>query len=707
MPPTKQKTPIDAGRFLADQGIKVIGVDPESEDLLSEFPDKSTGPLKKEQVIADLQLPNTEDFAVEWNSPEKAVAESPVSLVDRLKLTTTKEARSLPFLKARFEDAMVDPKQGVLVKHKGVWHQVDPSGLGSGDAWAKTKELAKDVVDTADEIAAAFSEGVSAFGTGATAAAVTAPLLGPGAAVPGYLASIAGAAAGSKSFNRARFRLGRMLGTYDATEKEQEQDEALEMLYAAGGQAAAPGVAMGLKGIAKGVKNLASWGGRLFVNLNAKLLGTEADNLYRVADRPQQVETAIKAAWGEAKAHAGKRVSADKAVEAALQRQVGTVKTMLEEASSELPKRYTQILQETADEAAKSGTPFYAEISDAARNILEGLSAGETKFFEKVAAQSADGTPKVAFRLLPDEQILSEAGQSVFDRKSFSRLARQLQGLADSEKVAVGSDAVKQIAAIKKELNAVLRYPAKGAPADELSKIAKIGEVIDNNLDGLFGESGSPLRQLWDSKAAPYKRYADSVNWGRRILSDNTERALETFAKQATSSKATKGAAAKKALGTAADQTDNAAGSIMERLGERGTQLADTLADLEAAKALIPTAPRLGLAQLTVINAIGSAKLGPVVGSAAAAGFALQSTPAVVRKQISHTARAVATYTDLIKGIAKARGESGLAQAFTNRKFVDQLMTQMARDIQLENNQDAFAKQILDWKMQQSGGGQQ
>lgn len=706
---------LNIGKFLSIQGLKVVGMDEDGTPMVQP-PKGEPKRLKLDSVTQAMGNPDLSQFDLKFNEPDDALAQSPVSLMDRLKLTTSTETRSLPFLKKRFEDAIVHPDNGVLVKHRGAWHQVDPSGLGSGSAWDKSKEFAKDVVDVADEIAGSLFEGAGATAGGLMgmfAGGATAPVTGPLApalvAAGGYAGAIAGAAGAAKGVARARFRLGKMLGTYSATEQEQDQDEALEMIYAASGQAVLPIAGGALKLLGRGIKNTP----KVLLGLQAKLIGTEVDNLYRVADRPKEVETAVKAAWGMARAKAGDRATSEMAQAAAMSVQKNTVGTILDEASAELPRRYTKIVAETAAEA---GDEFTAPIGKAATGILDALSTGETPFLRKIAlkqtpAEIAQGVaPRFKYRPLKDSEVLSRGGQTFFDQQSFNRFVRQVGGLTKMKDLH-GAEAVQAIAKIKKGINEVLRYPAQNAPAAELQKIARLGAIADEHLDNLFGAKDAPLRKLWESKAEPYRRYANAVNWGRRTMQDETGRALETFTKQVASNKAGKGMAAKEAIGMPSSFADDEAGPLIELLGARGQELATRVSDYEAARALTPVAPRLGIAQGLGAGMALTGPLGLGAKAALLTGTLGQSSPALARKEIqgaawvrSKTAKAVAPFTDLLKGISKARGESGVMQALTNDKFVQQLTASMAKSLQMEHNREAFAQQILDYKMRQEGG---
>ena len=174
-----------------------------------------------------------ENVNIEFNAPNTALQFSPLDAEQRLKLSVGNAKGNLNFLKREFGGAKLDPDNGLVVKKDGVWHTVDPSGLGSGDAWQKTQELGKDIVDLFDE--AALTAGtIAGFAT----------------------AGLAGGIAGSAATELMRTSLGRYVGTYEATFEEQAADVAIEGFLALGGEAIARGARPLLGQMWRAAKNM-------------------------------------------------------------------------------------------------------------------------------------------------------------------------------------------------------------------------------------------------------------------------------------------------------------------------------------------------------------------------------------------------------------------------------------------------------------------
>ncbi len=156
------------------------------------------------------------------STEESPINSSPVSVKDRLVLSLGNEKGKIKYLKENYQDAKVGADGNYLVKNQGMWHRVDPTALGDGDPWEKTKELFKDTVDLAPE----------ATMVGATMAA------GVGTGGAGILAT--GAIGGAVEI--ARTSLGRAFGTYEADTDEQIKDIAFETMLNIGGGVIAAGV---------------------------------------------------------------------------------------------------------------------------------------------------------------------------------------------------------------------------------------------------------------------------------------------------------------------------------------------------------------------------------------------------------------------------------------------------------------------------------
>jgi len=169
--------------------------------------------------------PNTGEFRDKWASgltPEAAINQSPVDLIDRAKLAVGNTEGKINYLKSKFEDVKPTKSGMLAVKNKGLWYNVDPENLGDGDALSKAKEAFADfAADIWPEAAATAASVGTAIATG-------------GASIPAQLATAGatGAFAGS-----SKVVLGKLLGTYQASPEDIAKDIALETVINMGGQA--------------------------------------------------------------------------------------------------------------------------------------------------------------------------------------------------------------------------------------------------------------------------------------------------------------------------------------------------------------------------------------------------------------------------------------------------------------------------------------
>ncbi len=187
--------------------------------------------LASETAIDDLTGEDIPD-AFGGSSPLTAMNKSPLSALDRFKLSLGNEAGNLDYLKKRFgEVAPIPGKDGkpskeIAVRENGKWHRIDPINGEISDPWERAKEYASDAADL----------GPIGLAIGLPAAAVAA-----GASAPA-LATVGGAAAIGAGTAALRTSLGRIVGTYDATPAEQAWDIGFESLLNAAGTKVLAGV---------------------------------------------------------------------------------------------------------------------------------------------------------------------------------------------------------------------------------------------------------------------------------------------------------------------------------------------------------------------------------------------------------------------------------------------------------------------------------
>lgn len=254
-----------------------------------------------ESFTQDMTLESTGDVRPEYAdglSPERAINKSPVDIVDRVKLAFGNERGKIQYLKSKFED--VQPStDGLKIKKEGLWYNVDPSGLGEGNAWDRTKELIKDMADLPDVATSVASVeggqiGATAAGAKMGAAVGTAIAPGAGTLVGGATGAVAGfvggTVAGSKLGSYLNTSMGKLVGTYDATPDEQAHEAQVEMLFNLGGAAVPLGVQLTGRAVApviskasKGLRALSDGSKQLVAELLGAASGVKAHRIWRLA----------------------------------------------------------------------------------------------------------------------------------------------------------------------------------------------------------------------------------------------------------------------------------------------------------------------------------------------------------------------------------------------------------------------------------------
>jgi hypothetical protein len=231
----------DADTYFKSKGMTFVKQNPDGTAHV-QYEDGSEGNFDPKALAKEYGLTPAKDFEATYNSPDAPVNESPVGVLDRLKMSFGNTKGSVNYLKNQFKDATVSQTGDLVVKDKGVWKRVDLDGLGDEEGW-KVSEMIGDLADIGGDVA---------VGAGGLAA---------GLSTGGVAPAMALAAGGSGGASVAKAALGRVLGTYDATPQELVKDVALDTVLGAVGE----GVALGAKSlvlptIAKGLKKISGLG---------------------------------------------------------------------------------------------------------------------------------------------------------------------------------------------------------------------------------------------------------------------------------------------------------------------------------------------------------------------------------------------------------------------------------------------------------------
>lgn len=224
--------PIDVLSGFAKRGIKVISYDPETSVAVTEKNGKRTSVNIKKMFESKGHKVLSFDSL---NNPENAIQESPVSFMDRLKLSFASEKsrpKALTKLNPKFTDAQFT-KDGTLVfKENGIYKRVDPSGMDPGDL----ADMVGYILPTAGQ------------SLGATGGAIGGGLLGaPGGPVGvgagGFTGGMAGGAGGATVGEGLRQGIGNLIGVGEGLDPNELKQQAM-----LGAIAAPIGKGMGLAG---------------------------------------------------------------------------------------------------------------------------------------------------------------------------------------------------------------------------------------------------------------------------------------------------------------------------------------------------------------------------------------------------------------------------------------------------------------------------
>jgi len=190
-----KEKPFDAISFFLKQGLDPVEYDPKTTIIRVKNRAGKVKPYNLTRLLSKMGHKITD--ASSLNTPEQAISESPVSFLDRLKLSFSVDPdrpAAVKKMKETFSEAKMTEDGTLVVNENGVWKRVDPRGLDAGD-----------LADMAGYLLP-----VLGFSIGAPlgAAAVGAPTLGFGIPV----GAVAGGAAGSGIGEVARQQIGVGMG---------------------------------------------------------------------------------------------------------------------------------------------------------------------------------------------------------------------------------------------------------------------------------------------------------------------------------------------------------------------------------------------------------------------------------------------------------------------------------------------------------------
>lgn len=538
------------------------------------------------------------------SSPEFAINTSPLDLTDRLKLAAGNKAGNFKYLKQKYEDVSVDKDGNFKVKKDGSWYNVDPSGLGEGDAWEKTKAIASAVLpngigalipvdpklkkELAGDMIDLLPMGaqIVAGGLGATAGLVGGPV-----------GSVAGAGLASGATEAARTSLGRLVGTYEATPEEQLKDIAWESLLGLGGQtvalAAKPTVAMMGKALSKlkGTSNVAK---ELISHATAGLNGQPQQSIRRALDAPEEVMGELRAALKSA----GAAEDPAKAVAVLQRQQNGTLIGMANDSTTALQGKYREnlgnLLKATPDD-------FSVNVGDTMKAAMTDLvDRGIGRINDKGLLEIFSDAELAKLAQVPESQLPNVLpGKTAEAVREISKILNQYSKFG----TLTGKSGAKKIVDLRKNLREAFADLSEG---NEVT--ARIRQVVNSVEQPIFEKIGQSFAdkgvgEMFVKMNAEYAKYADAAKLLQKAVNSKNPQAVDDLVKKLVSKS-----------GSYQSLKDEVQ-TLAELVGQDRVQ---KLLNMEAAKAFTGFAPKASPSG-NLISTIGKMTLGTTVASPRAA----------------------------------------------------------------------------------------
>ena len=607
-------------------------------------------------------------------APETAINQSPISIEDRAKLSVGNEAGKLKFLKEKFGAVQKTKSGDLVVNNNGFWQRVDPNGLGDGDAWSMTKELMSDVTDLAPT---AINIGAQ-LGSAAGLAAATG---GASLLAQGGTSAAVGAAlkAGETS-------LGRLVGTYEASDEEQLKDVGIEAALNLGGTVIGAGVKPTIGLIADGVAKF----GKLFGNAPAAVknmfmegwggaTGVGAKNIATLIDNPDAVSSVMK--------QAGKL--GEDPVGALVRQNIDDVAKIARASRSAASNLYDKLADDVISQA---DTSFKADIGSTVKSAYKTLAdlgvgtiddAGKFSMFtkEQLANKLAQGGEVSA--LLSDDKSL----------KLISDMASEL-GQYSSAKELTGKAGAAQMMKFRKVLGD-FTYRLKEeadeaflAPAQNI--ISKVNEVIDNSVLGAF-QLAAPVKSSVTGEMTDnlllhtnqvykntLKELSPLLKAASQATKQNSDAPFQSLYNQLSTMQG-KNTVQKTAFDKAVDVVGNYGGAA----GKASKDMFNNIRVREAAAAFTPVLRRGLVNSMTSSAGGGFAATGNIGGMLFAAGAAIPASPRVQKELIT----AGLKFKNLVSGMSMPQRmqfinspelfNSAVSQVLAVPVMRDQVTTQM------------------------------
>lgn len=589
------------------------------------------------------------------------VNKSPVSILDRAKLSMGNTAGKITFLKSQFEDAKYNKNKDLVVKDRGVWHRVDEQTLGDGDAWDVSRKIVNMLTPLPLRAAGKMAgldmstpDVKAAAGEVADMSGGALPMAGGigGAALGSGVASVPLAGAGAGLGEGLRTSLGRLVGTYEATPEEQAMDIGKEVLLGAGGQTIAIGakptlemLSAAMKPFTQGATNYAK---EVFSSLWGNATGAGRWAVRRMMDASDyvmpKVQTALKAI--------GPGVSPTEAIGFAKDQQIKIVRAIAERSKSALQNQYKGDMREflgsvSDDFAADAGGMIRAvqqKMADAGYGQFVSARSGSKAIAPISGAIEEKAAGPQVFKLFTPEQMAQQMGTEVGQlpklmgsntRASMEELVR-LTNEYSKAGVLKGKAGASKLVDFKK---------AVGETFDDLLAGTEVPDAVRRSVMGVKQDLEDQVGQAFINHSEDTFNAFSKMNQ-RYAESADAVKLFNSAVRQGTEENLVPQLVAKSGSNRTLKEEAHAAAKL---LGAEGNTMMQSLLDWEAAKGFVDFVPKAGGSSLDMATKY-------------AGMITQQSNPRAVGAQIAYGNKAI----DFLKSL----GPNGTRDLLKNDKAV-------------------------------------
>jgi hypothetical protein len=644
---------------------------------------------------------NPDDLNIEYNTKEAPLDYSPVSITDRFKMGLGNRPGSATYLKKKFEDVATNENGDFVVKDKGAWHKVDGSNF-QGDPWKFAKEFASELGENVSTAMNIGTTGVmTAAGGIAGGLAGTPTIPGVGTISGAAVGSLAGAALGGAIAKDIETSLGRIVGTYEATDEERLEDIGLEAIFSLGGQGLALAAKPSFQLLGRAAKSM--WNGAS--DMGKAMLAHSLGDMTKVGpvametlgEMGEQVATTMEKAIAKTGGNEGKMISLAK------RKQMQAGRIYYKKIVQNLPRLFQKNLDEMSELADDGLEINLDKIGKTFRETVEQEGLGRwvtttkevaTTMDEQLAGAGGRKTITNSFFKTYTEQEASDlTAQGIkaefltpAERAALRPLVKQIESFAK-----VGSIRGKEVPKLLNNYERVLNKIASknfGRPGAAV-KDASVERVVTaatsgwrNGLQQAFEEVG--LGTQWAKRASIYGSNAGAVRSAQRLLEQDVEKGLETLVQQLASTSG-KQEAVKEGFGAAAHLA-----------GKAAEPLRQSIRKWHAVQQFAPKAPRFGF-----MKAGGAATTSVVLGGiptslalpVAAVAMAASSPRAVM--QAASKSQQLLPYARQGLKMVKSLPPPAMKQFLKNDAAIETWM----RTVILGANQESQLKESLGQKL--------